>query len=134
VYCSKCGAPNVDGAAFCSKCGNPLPNSASAPAQPSQSNSAAPPQGQRGDRKNPIIAAVLNLFIGLGYLYLGYKKVLSLPTIIFVLVVLVINILLGVYTFGLIPLLLAIILAYDGYVKAKGEKGFIDTEPAMLYQ
>ena len=35
---------------------------------------------------------------------------------------------------GLIPLILAILLAYDGYVKAKGEKGYINTEPALLYQ
>jgi hypothetical protein len=26
------------------------------------------------------------------------------------------------------------LLAYDGYVKAKGEKGYINTEPALLYQ
>jgi uncharacterized membrane protein YvbJ len=135
VYCSKCGSPNAEGAAFCVKCGNPLQNSSSsAPIQQSQPSSFSPPPVQQGSRKNPIVAAVLNLFIGLGYLYLGYKKVLGLPTILFVLIVLVINILVGVYTFGLIPLILAILLAYDGYVKANGGKGFIDTEPPLLYQ
>jgi len=40
----------------------------------------------------------------------------------------------GIFTFGLFPFILAILLAYDGYIKAKGEKGYIYTEPALLYQ
>jgi uncharacterized membrane protein YvbJ len=124
----KCGASNPNDASFCAKCGNALRNSfGTVSSQQSQ-------PVQQGNRKNPIVAGFLNLFIGLGYLYLGYKKVLGLPTLLFVLVVLIIDVLVGVFTIGLVPLVLAILLAYDGYVKAKGEKGYISTEPALLYQ
>lgn len=81
-----------------------------------------------------MIAEFLNLFIGLGYLYLGYRKVFGLPTVLFVIVFFFVDVLLGIFTFGLVPLILAILLAYDGYVKAKGEKGYINTEPTLLYQ
>jgi uncharacterized membrane protein YvbJ len=131
VFCSKCGCPNAEGAAFCAKCGSALPNSASAPAQ---STGVAPPPAQSGSKKNPIVAAVLNFFFGVGYLYLGYKKVLGLPAILFVVVALLIFIVLGTFTAGLLPLVLAIVMAYDGYVKANGEKGYIGTEPALLYK
>jgi hypothetical protein len=135
VFCSKCGAPNPNDASFCAKCGNTLGNSfGTVPPQQSRPAYVAPPPVQQGKRKDPIIAGFLNLFIGLGYLYLGHKKVLGLPTLLFVLIVLVIDILVGVFTLGLVPLVLAILLAYDGYVKAKGEKGYINTEPALLYQ
>ena len=135
MFCSKCGAPNSDDATFCGKCGNPLKSpSSAAPPQQSQPAYVTPPPVPQGNRKDPIIAGVLNLFIGLGYLYLGYRKVLGLPTILFVIVVLLVDIVLGFFTFGLVPLIVAILLAYDGYVKAKGEKGYINTEPALLYQ
>jgi hypothetical protein len=104
------------------------------PPQQSQPSYVSSSPIQLGNRKDPIVAGFLNLFIGLGYLYLGYKKVLGLPTLLFVLVVLVIDVLVGFFTLGLVPLVLAILLAYDGYVKAKGEKGYINTEPALLYQ
>ena len=103
--------------------------SAQAP-QSGYTPSPPPPNG----RKNAWLAAILNLFIGIGYLYLGYKKVFSMPTILFVFVVLIIDIVVGFFTIGLIPLILAILFAYDGYVKAKGEKGYISTEPALIYQ
>jgi uncharacterized membrane protein YvbJ len=132
MFCSSCGAPNTDGASFCSKCGAAL-GQATAPVQaPQAGSSAAPVPTTR--RKNEWLALILNLFIGIGYLYLGYKKVLGLPTILFVFVVLIIDVVVGVFTIGLVPLLLAILFAYDGFVKAKGEKGFINTEPAMIYQ
>ena len=88
----------------------------------------------KGSRKNPLVAAFLNLFFGLGYLYLGYKKILGLPAVLFVLVALIVFIVLATYTAGLLSFVLGIIMAYDGYVKAKGEKGFIGTEPALLYK
>jgi len=87
-----------------------------------------------GGKKNALVAAFLNLFFGLGYLYLGYKKVLGLPAVLFALVALIIFIVLATFTFGLLPLVLGILMAYDGYVKANGEKGFVGTEPALLYQ
>jgi hypothetical protein len=134
VFCSSCGAPNADGAAFCSKCGAPLTQAVTVPVQaPIQSGSSAP-SIPTSYRKSPLLAAILNLFIGIGYLYLGYKKVFGIPTILFVFVVLVIDVVIGVFTFGIVSLLLALVLAYDGYVKAKGSKGYISTEPALIYQ
>ena len=85
-------------------------------------------------RKSPIIAAILSfLFFGVGYLYLGYKKVLGIPTILFVFIVLIVYIALGIFTFGLLELVVGLLLAYDSYVKAKGERGVIETEPEYLY-
>ena len=49
-------------------------------------------------------------------------------------VILVVDIVIGIFTFGLISFIIAIVLAYDGYVKANGGKGYIGTEPTMLYQ
>ncbi len=83
--------------------------------------------------KNRWLAAILNLVLGIGYLYLGYRKVLGLPTILFVFVVLVIDVVVGFFTLGLVPVILALPFAYDGYVKAKGEEGYISTEPAMSF-
>lgn len=134
MFCGKCGASNSDDASFCVQCGGPLKGQQSSmpPQQPQPANAA--PSVPLGSRKNPLVAGFLNLFFGLGYLYLGYKKVLGLPALLFVLVALVIFILLGTYTFGLLSFVLAILLAYDGYVKANGEKGYISTEPALIYQ
>lgn len=135
MLCSKCGAPNSDDALFCGTCGNSLRNpSGATPPQQSQPAYDAPPPGQQGKRKDPVIAGILNLFVGLGYLYLGYRKVFGLPTILFVVVYFLVDVLLGAFTLGLVPLILAILVAYDGYIKAKGEKGYVNTEPALLYQ
>ena len=85
-------------------------------------------------RKSPIIAAILSFFLfGVGYLYLGYKKVLGIPTILFVVIVLVVYIIIGAFTFGLLELVVGLVLAYDGYVKAKGERGVLGTDPEYLY-
>lgn len=78
--------------------------------------------------KSPIVAAVLNLFFGLGYLYLGTKKVLGLSTIVFVVVALVLEIILGIFTIGILSFVFAILLAVDGWQKANGAKGFISAE------
>ena len=104
------------------------------PAQQSQPAYVTPPSVSQGNKKDPIIAGFLNLFIGLGYLYLGYRKVFGLPTILFVIVLFLIDIVVGIFSFGLVPLILALLLAYDGYIKARGEKGYVNTEPALLYQ
>jgi hypothetical protein len=128
VFCSKCGAQNADGAAFCSNCGASL----SAASQPASMGPA--PGGQGGPTsnqyagKNPWIAAFLNLFFGLGYVYLGTKKVLGLNTVLFVLLALVIQIILGVFTVGILSFVFAILLAVDGWQKASGGKGFIGAE------
>ena len=132
VFCISCGAANIDGAAYCSKCGAAMDRAPAAPIPAPQvlpTTSGLPPRG-----RNPWIAAILNLFFGVGYLYLGYRKVLGLPTILFVVVMLVGEILLGIFTFGLLSLVTAIILAYDGYVKAKGGRGYLSTEPGIGYR
>ena len=133
MFCSSCGAANADGASFCASCGAPLNQAAASSAQAPQGGYASQPV-QAGNRKNKWVAAILNLFIGIGYLYLGYKKVFGIPTILFVFLVLIIDVVIGIFTFGIVSFLLALVLAYDGYVKAKGEKGYISTEPALIYQ
>jgi hypothetical protein len=130
VFCSQCGAPNADNASFCAKCGSPLGQATAVPVQGPQGGYSAP--STTGDKKSPLVAAILNLIFGIGYLYLGYKKVLGIPTIAFVFVVLVVDILTGLFTFGLIGFIIAVVLAYDGYVKANGGKGFIGTEPTTI--
>ncbi len=56
------------------------------------------------------------------------KKVLGVPTIVFVILALVLDIILGIFTAGLASLALAILLAVDGWQKAKGGKGFVSAE------
>lgn len=121
VFCPKCGAQNADGTAFCSSCGAGL---SAAP----QQASAGPTLGGQSSARNPWIAAFLNLFFGLGYIYLGTKKVLGVPTIGFVLIALVIDILIGSFTGGLASLVFALLLAVDGWQKANGGKGYISAE------
>ncbi len=72
-----------------------------------------------------MIAAVLNLFFGLGYVYLGYRSVLGVPTVVFVLVALIVFIILGAFSGGVASFVLAVVLAVDGWQKADGKKGFV---------
>jgi len=125
MFCPKCGAQNADGVSFCEKCGTPL--QAGAPQNPI----SYPTSGTIMPNKNPkspVVAAVLNLFFGLGYWYLGYKKVLGIPTFGFVVAMLVVYAVLGFYTAGIISLIIAIVLAIDGYQKGHGQRGFISVE------
>jgi hypothetical protein len=127
MYCPKCGASNQNDATFCSSCGETLM------VAPVGSVGSVPPSNQVW-RKSPIIAAILNFFLfGVGYLYLGYKKVLGIQTVFFVVLVFIVYIIIGAFTFGLLELLIGIVLAYDGYVKAKGERGILGAEPEYLY-
>jgi hypothetical protein len=64
----------------------------------------------------------------LGYLYLGYRKILGVPTIIFVVLAIVIYFILGILTTGIVTFIFAILLALDGWQKGDGEKGFINAE------
>jgi hypothetical protein len=124
LYCPKCGASNQDDATFCSSCGNSLTTATL--------GSVPPPRSV--ERKSPIIVAILNFFLfGIGYLYLGYRRVLGFPTILFVVLVLIVYFIIGIFTFGLLELVIGIVLAYDGYVKAKGERGYFGTDPEYLY-
>ena len=122
MYCPKCGAQNQDDATYCSSCGSPLtPVGAPTPG-------AAPSQMSAQGGKNGIVAAILNLFWGIGYLYLGYKKVIGIPAFAFVILMIIVYVILGIFTVGIIPLIIAIVLAIDGYQKANGQKGFIGAE------
>ncbi len=129
MFCPRCGAENPDSSAFCFKCGAKLTPASGLPSAsspvPASSTAASQPPAQR---KDPIVAAVLNFFFGLGYLYLGYSTVVGLPALLFVIVAIIAYALLALFTFGLLTFLLAILLAYDGYQKAVGNKGFIDAK------
>lgn len=126
MYCQKCGASNPDGATFCAACGASL--------QAAPGPTAYSPGPVAAQRKNAIVAALLSFFLfGVGYLYLGYRKVLGIQTILFVILVLIVYIILGFFTFGLLEFIIGIILAYDSYVKAKGQRGLLGAEPAYLY-
>jgi len=78
--------------------------------------------------KSAVVAAVLNLFWGLGYLYLGYKKVLGVQPILFVVGAFVIYIIVGIFTFGIVTFIFAVLLFVDGWQKGSGQKGFISAE------
>jgi zinc-ribbon domain len=122
VFCPKCGAQNADGAAFCSNCGASLSASPQAPSPPTSG-----PTGS-GSGKSPFVAAFLNLFFGLGYVYLGTRRVLGVPTIAFMVIALVIYILLGIFTAGIVTVIFAIVLAVDGWQKGSGGKGFVSAD------
>jgi len=121
VFCPRCGTANPDGTAFCSACGFQLAAGGSPISNPSFSLNA--PTGERA-----LLAAFLNLFFGIGYLYLGYRKVVGAPAIAFVLIALVIYIFLGVFSAGFGTVLLAVLFAIDGWQKGSGGKGFISAE------
>ncbi len=127
MYCTNCGSQNPDDAGYCFKCGNKLVTSATAPSQV-QTPSPPPASQNPAQGKSAVLAAFLNLFFGLGYVYLGYSKVLGVPTIVFVVLALVVYILIGVATLGIVTLIVAILLAVDGYEKGKGKKGYISTQ------
>ncbi len=132
MFCSSCGAVNADGAVFCNKCGAALARTPAPPIptpETTPTTSGLPPGG-----RNPWIAAALNFFFGIGYLYLGYNRVQGVPTILFIVAMLVLEVVAGVFTFGLFSLFIAIFLAYDGFVKAKGQRGYLNTKPGIGYQ
>jgi len=79
MFCSNCGAQNVETAKFCEKCGTPQV-AMSAPGAPADTRvrggAAAPSPAARATGKNPWLALVLSLVIvGVGQFYNGdYKK------------------------------------------------------------
>lgn len=128
MYCPRCGTLNADDASYCKNCGAQIQveNANTIPQAPAQAPYYSPPRAIPG--KNATVAAVLNLFFGLGYWYLGYRKVLSVPTTVFVVVALIVYIVVSLFTAGIVTLLLAILLAIDGYQKGEGKRGFVPAE------
>jgi hypothetical protein len=126
MFCPKCGAQNADGASYCEKCGSSLQTNDTQKPNWYSTGSPNPPPVKVG--RSAIVAAILNLFFGVGYLYLSYKKVMGLPTILFVVGAFVVFSIIAFFTAGLLSLLLAIILAIDGYQKGRGERGFVPAE------
>ena len=126
AFCSKCGTENKENAKFCIKCGNSLHLGVESMRQfPDYSNA---PQETIKKKKSPIIAMVLNFVIawGLGYWYLGIKKVWGLPWYsLFIVEILLAFIVMNIEGFGIIFTLLNFALAYDVYQKALSKPGFV---------
>lgn len=96
-----------------------------------------PPAPTTQYSKNPAIAAVLNfLFPGLGYWYVGIKKVFGLDSIIFLVIYLAASFIISwIIPFTwIIFLALDVIFAIDVYKRAQGQPGFnfISTEPPYI--
>ena len=135
MYCSKCGANNVDDALFCSSCGSSMTRNPSEAKESAQSIHYGTQSAPSIGGKNPAIVAILNFFLfGSGYWYLGFRKILGLSPLIFVLLIFVIYVAAGWLTGGIITFFAALFLAYDGYVKAKGQRGWVSTEPEIISQ
>ena len=61
-------------------------------------------------------------------MYLGYSKVMGVPTIAFVVLMFIVYVLLGFVTLGIVTFVLAILFAVDGYQKGSGQKGFVTVQ------
>ena len=128
MFCSKCGSPNNDGAAFCAKCGaalgaaaattpgaapgaTPTPESTTTMRGPA---AAAPARSVAG--KNPTVALVLSIFLGAfgaGQFYNGdWKKGLAMVAATLVL---------GLPTGGLIAFAVWVWSMVDAYQVASGK-------------
>ena len=125
MFCPKCGSENPDDATYCKSCGASLQTQTFG--APGQMPNAGTPMSNPSS-KSPIVAAILNLFWGIGYWYLGYKKVLGIATVLFIILMLIVYFILGFFTAGIITLIIAVVLAIDGYQKGQGQKGFISAE------
>jgi hypothetical protein len=139
MYCPKCGNKNDEDTKFCGNCGNPLPSSTSTmqavpqqnypPTQPS-----TPPQQNYPSTQTPksgILGAILNfLFPGLGYWYLGYRKVLGIHPVLFLIGVWIVEavIVYLIPPLSILSLFIALFVAIDAYVKAKGKPGWVNAQ------
>jgi hypothetical protein len=144
MYCPECGDKNDEGATFCGNCGNPLTSSPSSmravpqqrypPTQPSslpQSSYPPTPPPPIQTNKSGVLGAVLNfLFPGLGYWYLGYRKVLGIHPVLFLIGIWIVEVVIFylIPTLSLLSLLISLVVAYDAYVKAKGKPGWINAQ------
>ena len=83
------------------------------------------------DESSPVLSAILNFFFpGLGYWYLGYRKVLGIHPILFLIGIWIVEVVLFylIPTLSILSLLISLFTAYDAYVKAKGKPGWVNTE------
>jgi hypothetical protein len=81
--------------------------------------------------KSGVLGAILNfLFPGLGYWYLGYRKVLGIHPVLFLIGIWIVEavIFYMIPILSLLSLLISLFVAYDAYVKAKGKPGCVDAE------
>ena len=131
MYCPKCGNKNDEGATFCVNCGNSLPSSTSSMrAAPQQSYPSTQPPTV-GTSKSGVLGAILNFFLpGLGYWYLGYRKVLGIHPVLFLIMIWIVEAVIAFFisSLGILSLLISLFVAYDVYVKAKGKTGWVSAE------
>ena len=123
MFCSKCGSPNDERAAFCAKCGaalapagaaSPGATTAGAETTTMRGHASAAPRSVAG--KNPTVALVLSIFLGAlggGQFYNGdWKKGLAMAAV---------TIFLGVATGGLVAFGVWIWSMIDAYQVASGK-------------
>jgi hypothetical protein len=137
MYCRHCGTLIDDDATFCVNCGTQLGHtpSPSTPAQTQYSPNVPPPQHappqMTQTQKNPTLATILNFFLpGIGYWYWGFRKVAGISPVLILVIVVVVDYLLGYLASlgGLLGVAISAILAYDMYVKTKGQRGWLDAQ------
>jgi len=81
--------------------------------------------------ENGVLGAILNFLLpGLGYWYLGYRKVFGIHPVLFLIVIWIVE---GVTVFWISPLyalafFISLFLAYDAYLKAIGKPGWVRAE------
>ncbi len=126
TFCPKCGVENKDNANFCITCGSSL----SAGGSINDPNRGYSIQQAKNRDKSPIIAVLLNFFIawGIGYWYLGIKKVFGLPWYSLIITQFFLGFIMGYLGLSFIVFLLLVIniaLAYDVYEKALSKPGFV---------
>jgi hypothetical protein len=124
VYCPGCGTVASEGSPYCRNCGALLPISSPAAAAQPPAPLQVSTRVSEQDR-SPLMAAILNLLFGLGYVYLGYNKVTGVHVAVFVALMIAVYFIAGIATDGLLSLIIAVVLAVDGYQKAMGLRGYI---------
>jgi hypothetical protein len=76
--------------------------------------------------QNGILGAILNfLFPGLGYWYLGYRKVFGIHPILFLIAVWVVEMVIVFYVSSLVPFFISLFLACDAYLKSTGNAAWV---------
>lgn len=76
--------------------------------------------------QNGVLSAILNfLFPGLGYWYLGYRKVFGIHPILFLIAIWVAEAAMAVYISSLVPFFISLFLACDAYLKSTGNAAWV---------